>query len=259
MTDTEILQQIHEELKRVDHPPFDAGVIDLYGRLIERVPEDGFELFLPDKDISDLEEQALGVLNRYQYVEMQLTQNKLDGYVYQVNLRGKRFYEIANKLATSSGTNMLDSGHRETFETGAVRDAADGKSRPDLISPFATERLGEWLRLGAEKYAERNWEAGIPISRSLASLHRHLMKYQQGANDEDHLAAILCNAMFICHTEEMIKRGVLPQSLDDLPKYCLPNSSDDYTSRIVICKDVPKIVTNNKHEDANIAIEERCV
>ena len=50
-------------------------------------------------------------------------------------------------------------------------------------------------------------------------LHRHLMRYQQGRRDEDNLAAILCNAMFIVHTEEMIKRGVLPQSLDDLPKY----------------------------------------
>jgi len=114
---------------------------------------------------------------------------------------------------------MQDSGRRDTFDTGAVRDTADGKCRPDLISPFATERLAEWLRRGAEKYAERNWEKGIPISRSLASLHRHLMRYQQGHRGEDNLAAILCNAMFIVHTEEMIKRGVLPQSLDDLPKY----------------------------------------
>jgi hypothetical protein len=46
------------------------------------------------------------------------------------------------------------------------------------------------------------------------------MRYQQGETDnEDHLAAILCNAMFIVHIDEMIKRGVLPQSLDDLPKY----------------------------------------
>ena len=217
--DIEILQQIQEELKKADHPPFEPVVIDLYARLVDRVPEDGFEQHLPDKGITELEEQALGILNRYHYLEMNLTQDKLDGYVYHINLRGKRFLEIANNQMKSVVVGMQDSGKRDTFETGAVRDSAEGKVRPDLISPFATERLSEWLRLGAEKYAPRNWEAGIPVSRCLASLHRHLMMYQQGATDEDHVAAILCNAMFIAHFEEGVKRGFLPESLLDLPKY----------------------------------------
>ena len=114
---------------------------------------------------------------------------------------------------------MHDSGKRETFSTGAVRDTADDKPRPDLISPFATERLGQWLQRGALKYAERNWERGIPISRCIASLERHLMKFKQGAKDEDHMAAIMCNAMFVSHIEEMIKRGVLPKELADMPDY----------------------------------------
>jgi len=114
---------------------------------------------------------------------------------------------------------MHDSGKREAFASGAVRDTAQDKPRPDLISPFAMERLGEWLRIGAQKYIERNWERGIPLSRTVASLYRHLLKYQQGAADEDHLAAIMCNAMFLTHTEEMIRRGVLPAELDDLPRY----------------------------------------
>ena len=91
--------------------------------------------------------------------------------------------------------------------------------RPELISPFAMERLAEWLRKGAEKYAPRNWEAGIPLSRCTASLCRHLLKFQQGATDEDHVAAILCNAMFIAHIQEMCNRGILPESLLDMPKY----------------------------------------
>lgn len=114
---------------------------------------------------------------------------------------------------------MTDSGKREIFETGAVRDTAEGKTRPDLISPFAMERLGEWLRLGSLKYSERNWERGLPISRTVSSLYRHLLKYQQGATDEDHIAAIMCNAMFIMHTEQMIRRGRLPESLNDMPDY----------------------------------------
>jgi len=114
---------------------------------------------------------------------------------------------------------MHDSGNRQSFATGAVRDTADDKPRPDLVSPFAMERLGEWLRLGAVKYRERNWEQGIPVSRCVASLARHLMKYQQGCRDEDHMAAVMCNAMFILHFEEMIRRSLLPSELDDMPTY----------------------------------------
>lgn len=114
---------------------------------------------------------------------------------------------------------MHDSGERQEFSTGAVRDTATGKPRIDLISPFANRRLGEWLRLGAVKYAERNWEAGMEISRCVASLHRHLAAYQAGDTDEDHMAACMCNASFIMHYEEMIKRGVLPKELDDRPNY----------------------------------------
>ena len=100
-----------------------------------------------------------------------------------------------------------------------MRDTADDKPRPDLISPFAEERLGHWLRMGARKYAERNWEKGMPYSRCVASLKRHVMKFQQGLNDEDHLAAIMFNSMAVIHYQEMIERGVLPPGLNDMPSY----------------------------------------
>lgn len=114
---------------------------------------------------------------------------------------------------------MHDSGKREQFETGAVRDTAEGKARPDLISPYAQMRKGEWLRKGAEKYDERNWEKGMKIGRCIASLERHLQEYKMGLINEDHLAAIAVNAEFIMHYEKMIKMGLLPAELDDMPKY----------------------------------------
>jgi hypothetical protein len=115
---------------------------------------------------------------------------------------------------------MTDSGKRQSFGKGmAIRDTADDKPRPDLISPFAEERVGHWLRMGAAKYAERNWENGMPFTRCVASLRRHLMKFQQGKRDEDHLAAIIFNAMAIIHYEEMIVSGVLPNTLNDMPIY----------------------------------------
>jgi len=59
----------------------------------------------------------------------------------------------------------------------------------------------------------------MPVSRCVASLYRHLMYYHQGHRNEDHLAAILFNAMAIIHYEEMIKRGMLPLDLLDMPDY----------------------------------------
>jgi hypothetical protein len=123
---------------------------------------------------------------------------------------------------------MADSGKRQSFgKDMAVRDTADGKPRPDLISPFADERVGHWLRIGAEKYKERNWEGGMPFTRAIASLRRHLMAYQQGLRDEDHLAAIICNAMFLIHYEEMIERGILPAALNDMPNYQAPVNNEE--------------------------------
>jgi len=114
---------------------------------------------------------------------------------------------------------MADSGKREEFKSGAVRDTAEGKPRPDLISPFFEERLGAWLELGAAKYSDHNWTKGIPISRCYASLRRHLMQWAQGRDDEDHMAAVACNVMFIIHNEEAVKKGLLPDSMDDMPDY----------------------------------------
>jgi len=113
---------------------------------------------------------------------------------------------------------MHDSGERQTFETGAVRDSGD-KSRPDLISPYAQMRKGEWLRQGAKKYDERNWEKGMKFGRCIASIFRHLFQYMMGWTNEDHLAAIAVNAEFLMHYEKMIELGKLSASLNDLPQY----------------------------------------
>jgi len=114
---------------------------------------------------------------------------------------------------------MTDSGKREQFNTGAVRDGAEDKIRPDLISPYANAREGAWLAKGARKYSARNWEQGMPISRCIASLERHLLAYKQGQCNEDHMAAIRTNSGFILHYEEMIRMGILSEDLDDMPKY----------------------------------------
>lgn len=105
----------------------------------------------------------------------------------------------------------LDSGNRESFTSGAVRDTREGKGRYDLLSPAAIRRLAGVYERGAKKYADRNWEAGIPISRCIDSALRHTFQYLDGATDEDHLAQAAWNLLACIHFEEK-----MPE-LQDIP------------------------------------------
>lgn len=114
---------------------------------------------------------------------------------------------------------IKDSGHRRKYPTGAQRDRAQGKGKYVLVSPVFLERLAKHLEAGALKYNDRNWEKGMPLQDFWDSAVRHLFQYLEGQRDEDHLAAAAFNVMGLMHTEEMVKRGVLPKMLADLPNY----------------------------------------
>lgn len=115
---------------------------------------------------------------------------------------------------------LQDSGERTQFESGAMRDpGGEDKPRLELISPFFLKRLGVHLANGAKKYTDRNWEKGIPMDRCVAGALRHLNQYRAGEDDEDHLVAAAFGVMCLIHFEEMILRGILPESLNDLPRY----------------------------------------
>ena len=109
-----------------------------------------------------------------------------------------------------------DSGARQEFNTGSVRDTNVGKGRFDLIPPYALKRLAKHYENGAKKYGDRNWEKGQPIARYLDSAIRHAYAYLGGSTEEDHLAAIAWNALSVIETEHRIELGILPKELDDL-------------------------------------------
>ena len=114
---------------------------------------------------------------------------------------------------------LKDSGHRQVFGSGAQRDRQVGKGRYDLCSPLAQKRLADIFEAGARKYSDRNWEKGIPLSRFIDSAMRHIFQYLEGRRDEDHLGQGFWNLGAAIHTEEMIERGLLSASLNDLPNY----------------------------------------
>ena len=110
---------------------------------------------------------------------------------------------------------MHDGGRRVDFGEGsAQREPNQGKGRPALITPFGLTRVAKWYELGAIKYADRNWEKGMPFSRYTDSMFRHVIAWMKGDESEDHLAAIVWNALGIMHHQEL---GEL--NWDDMPHY----------------------------------------
>lgn len=53
---------------------------------------------------------------------------------------------------------------------------------------------------GAKKYAERNWEKGIPVHCYIDSCVRHLLKWYDGWEDEPHDRAVLWNLFGLAWT-----------------------------------------------------------
>lgn len=157
---------------------------------------------------------------------------------------------------------IKDSGERREFQSGAVRDCAEGKGRCDLlpldvvadlldsvysstcanvlrdIGKYMADRdekhlyralkffacIREWsyetmaleyakhLEEGAKKYAERNWEKGIPAHCYIDSAVRHLLKYMRGDTDEPHDRAFVWNMFGLIWTMKH------KPECDDLPR-----------------------------------------
>jgi hypothetical protein len=110
-----------------------------------------------------------------------------------------------------------DSGTRSDFGTGAVRDAQAGKGRMDLMPVRALIEVSKIMETGARKYAARNWEQGIPLSRFMDSGLRHALKWLRGDRDEPHLAMACWNFLCLLDTQARIEEGLLPAELNDLP------------------------------------------
>lgn len=140
---------------------------------------------------------------------------------------------LGENMTIKNGNYVVkDSGKRKEFATGAVRDASFGKGRFDLIPAYPLFRLAKLYEAGSLKYAERNWEKGIPTGRFMDSGFRHLMNYQNGDRSEDHLAAVLWNICGLIWTQEQVRLGLLPKELLTLPE----PSMNDKTVVCTYCK-----------------------
>jgi hypothetical protein len=120
------------------------------------------------------------------------------GAVGKVSIRGEHGPETIE-------FSVNDTGARETYSTGMVREPQDGAARFDLLHPLEVPyekqlmtRFAVHMAKGAQKYTERNWEKAkttAELVRFRASLLRHVAKWLAGARDEDHAAGIMFNLL----------------------------------------------------------------
>ena len=102
----------------------------------------------------------------------------------------KRCMEYKKKKAE-----IKDSGERTVFESGAVRDMHEGKGDMVSLPNSAILRLSKHYESGAKKYGRWNYTKGIPVSSFLDSALRHIFKYLDGWDDEDHMSAAAFNIL----------------------------------------------------------------
>lgn len=126
-------------------------------------------------------------------------------------LRDGRFLDCLNAPEpvvirdSATGFVVKDSGVREEYANGFVRDTEQGKydySRIlqieglHLIPIEALERWGAHMVKGAEKYGEDNWRQArglVAIARFIRSLCRHTVQFIRRDRTEDHPAAVCFN------------------------------------------------------------------
>lgn len=96
-----------------------------------------------------------------------------------------------------------DSGKRQEYKSGMVRDLQTGKPDFYLIlakdMPYKEQLLTRWAELmerGKIKYGNRNWELADSeeeLERFKSSAFRHFIQWISNEDDEDHAAAVLYN------------------------------------------------------------------
>ncbi|MEU4709473.1 dATP/dGTP diphosphohydrolase domain-containing protein [Nocardia salmonicida] len=110
---------------------------------------------------------------------------------------------------------MTETETRMVSSTGAEK--GQKLARFDLVPADALYEVAELYGVGAEKYAERNWEAGYDWSLSFAALMRHAWKFWRGEDidpetGKHHMACV------VFHAFALIVFGRTHPEYDNRPK-----------------------------------------
>jgi hypothetical protein len=114
---------------------------------------------------------------------------------------------------------IKDSGKRQEFTSGMVRDTTEGKIHfwRILVGPMFI-RWATHLTKGAVKYPDvapgvSNWTLAsgeTELIRFKDSAFRHFIQWQNGEMDEDHAAAVFFNINGAEYCKDRINKSILP-------------------------------------------------
>lgn len=91
---------------------------------------------------------------------------------------------------------VKDSGQRQAYDSGMVRDTQEGKPDYTLLPLEFLTRWAMHMTLGAVKYGRDNWRLANSeeeLTRFQGSAFRHFVQWLNGETDEDHAAAVAYN------------------------------------------------------------------
>lgn len=95
-------------------------------------------------------------------------------------------------MTIPSGFIVRDSGARESFDSGMVRDTEDGKPDYTLLPREFLKRFAMHLTLGAKKYGRENWRKAsseAEMERFKRSASRHFQQWLDSFEDKEDLYA----------------------------------------------------------------------
>lgn len=107
------------------------------------------------------------------------------------------------------------------FPSGAVRSDSTGRPRPDWVSPYAIEAIGQHLAGNVNDFGAVNYFLGIPEEACLESLTRHYIELSEamlvtkdGKATKEAVTALAFNATALLHTIILKEKGLYKEVYD---------------------------------------------
>lgn len=137
------------------------------------------------------------------------------------------------------GFEIKDSGKREEFSSGMVRDTGDKPRYLRIFTGPMAQRWAEHLHKGSKKYPDvspgvPNWTLAAgeaELQRFKESALDHMVKWLQGLTDEDHGAGVFFNINGAEYVKEKLSRsdsGCLTlENGDCIGETCMHNMSGE--------------------------------
>jgi len=123
-----------------------------------------------------------------------------------------------DRKPTQTEFEVKDSGKRQEYASGMRRDTQEGKPDYTLVNEAAFTRWAMHMTIASAKYGRGNYllaDSPEELDRFKASAYRHMVQWQRGDVDEDHMAAV----MFNLAAAEMVKRKLLDKKPEPAPLF----------------------------------------